>query len=64
MLSTLLTCQIAGKAVDVNTEEQVRVEGGHVEEVVEDGTQHRHSRVHNQEECQHLQRSPQRLCSR
>ncbi len=61
LLKLVITCKVAGEAVNVDLEEEVRVEGEHVEEVVEDGAEDRHPRVHHQEEGQHLQRAPQRL---
>lgn len=47
--------------MDVDIEEEVGIEGGHVEQVVEDGAEQGHASVHDEEEGQHLQRSPQRL---
>jgi hypothetical protein len=61
LLRLIFTCKVAGEAVNVDLEEEVRIEGEHVEEVVEDGAEYRHPRVHHQEEGQHLQRAPQRL---
>jgi len=59
--SFFITCEVSGETMDVDIEEEVRIEGEHVEEVVEDGAEDRHPRVHHQEEGQHLKRAPQRL---
>ena len=53
--------QVAGQPVDVDVEQELRVEGGHVEDVVEEGREGRHPHVDNEEESDHLQGAPERL---
>lgn len=52
------TCDVAGQAVYVYVEEQVRVAGAHVEEQVEERREHGDTEVDDGEERHHLEGAP------
>ena len=47
--------------MDVHLEQQLGVEGAHVQEVIEEGREDSNANVYNEEECHHLQSTPEWL---